>query len=78
MVCQGFVEVRPGLVELLIADLEVLVGFFHVCSLIFVGTTNNHYDELFLTFNLFFHIDALEERSSDGISQHVDIELVYH
>ena len=72
--CLG--QVKPGLVECFLVDFELSVGGFHVKSLVFVGTSGDKGDELFLPWSLFFHVGVGKEVFGDLIGKHEFIELV--
>ena len=68
----------PGLIELFLADFELLMGLFHIHSMVIAWASCDHRDEGLLTIALLFHVRLFEERRSDGVRQHVFVELIHN
>lgn len=75
---KGLFKIYPSFIELLLANLELCVGGFHVGSFILIWSTCNKSNELLLSLSLFLHVGVGKERTNDWVGKHVLIKLVNH
>lgn len=82
---EGFIEVGPNVIEVLLSDLELGMGCLHVLALVVVGASYNlsrirnyHRDEGFLGFSLLGHVGIFEEMGCFLIEEHDVVEFVYN
>lgn len=78
MVLQGVLEVLPGGIKLLLADVHIEMGLLHVNTFVVVRASSSHDDKLGLSLSLFCHIGVLEELFDSIIAEHVHVELVHN
>lgn len=75
---KGFFKIAPGLVKLLFANFEFLVGSLHICSVIVVRSSSYKRNETLLGLLLLFHVSVGKERTNNRVTQHVFIEFLNH
>jgi hypothetical protein len=73
---EGFFHIVPKLIELLLANLVLLVRSLDISAFIFFRTTGNHTNVLFVALLYLLHIDILEKATSQLVIQLEFIELL--
>lgn len=69
-------KVPPCCIKLFFANLKLLMCRFHICTLIFVGSTGDERDKVFLALPLLGHIGIGKEVINNWICKHKLIKLI--